>query len=94
MQGDVLEARIRQFLTEIGIVGIETITDTDSMLEAGILDSFQTLKLITALERNFCVKIEDREVTPEHLDSIAGIAAFIEKKLLDKAGALERQITE
>lgn len=77
----MLKPKIRGVLAEIGIVGVESIDDTESMLEAGLLDSLKTLKLITALEEDFSITIEDREVLPEHLDSIEGIAAFVATKL-------------
>lgn len=77
---------IRNLLIKTGIDRVESIADTDSMLEAGILDSLQTLELITSLESNFSIKIEDREVIPENLDSIAGIAAFVVKKVADGRG--------
>lgn len=76
-----MKDEIRKILSEVGIQGLESIGDNDSMLEAGILDSVQTLEVITALESHFSIKIEDREVVPQNLDSVAGIVTFITKKL-------------
>ena len=51
-----------------------------SLLEAGIMDSMGVLLLVTWLEQEFELVIDDDEVVPENLDSIAAIAAFIARK--------------
>ena len=54
--------------------------DSDSFMEKGIIDSTAILEVITFIEENYSVKIEDDEILPENLDSLDNIASFIEKK--------------
>jgi len=57
--------------------------DGTSLLDAGIIDSTGVLELIAFIETNFGVTVEDDEMLPENLDSIARIAAFVARKLAD-----------
>lgn len=55
-------------------------SDTISFLDSGIVDSTGILELITFLEENFGIKIEDNEMLPENLDSLSNVQAFISRK--------------
>jgi acyl carrier protein len=63
------------------------IDDGDSLLENGIIDSTGVLELILYLEEEFGVKIEDEEVVPENLDSVANI----ENLIMTKNGTVQRR---
>lgn len=52
----------------------------DSFLEKGIIDSTGVLELITFLEDEFELVVEDEEMVPENLDSVTRLTAFINKK--------------
>ena len=54
--------------------------ENTSFLENGIIDSTGVLELIDFLENTFGIKIEDHEMVPENLDSIARIAAYVWSK--------------
>lgn len=58
----------------------EGLKDDISFLEEGIIDSTGILELITFLEEEFSIEIEDEEMIPENLDSINNILAFLNKK--------------
>lgn len=51
-----------------------------SFMEAGILDSTGVLELVSFLEEHYGIKVEDAELTPDNLDSLARIATFVERK--------------
>jgi acyl carrier protein len=51
-----------------------------SLLEAGIIDSTGVLELISYLEEQFKIKVDDDELVPENLDTIAGVCKFLSKK--------------
>lgn len=53
---------------------------SDSFLEEGILDSTGVLELISFIEEEFEIQIEDEEILPDNLDSIEKIVTFIKKK--------------
>ncbi len=55
--------------------------NSDSFLEKGLVDSTGILEIITFIEDDFNVTIEDDEMVPENLDSVDNILAFIAKKL-------------
>jgi len=82
-----LEQQIRQqivdFITNnflFGDTGKE-LNDRDSLLENGIIDSTGVLELIAFIEETFGIKVEDEEIVPENLDTIADITYFVEQKL-------------
>jgi acyl carrier protein len=52
----------------------------ESLFESGLLDSFTLTDLVTALEREFAIRIPDSELTPRKFDSVARIDAYIQSK--------------
>ena len=51
-----------------------------SFMETGLIDSTGVLEVVAHLESTYGIKVDDAELLPENLDSIARIAAFVEKK--------------
>jgi acyl carrier protein len=58
----------------------EELTDAVSLLDSGIVDSTGMMDIILFLEDEYDIHIEDYEVTPENLETIARIAAFVARK--------------
>ncbi len=58
----------------------EPLSDDTSLLDEGIIDSTGVLELITFLEDQFEITVEDDEILPENLDSISKITAYVERK--------------
>lgn len=56
-----------------------------SFQESGILDSTGFLELITFIEEKFDLDITDDELVPEHFDTLAKMAHFVDQKLAEKA---------
>ncbi len=56
-------------------------SDDDSFLEKGIIDSTSVLELVSLLERQYQIKIEDEDLVPDNLDSINNLSRFIQTKL-------------
>lgn len=55
--------------------------DDSSLIELGVgLDSVATLELVVALEEEFHVSIDEGEITPEILESVNTIDAFLAGK--------------
>lgn len=77
-----MKEKIRDFITKNFLFGESDsgLTDSDSFLEKGIIDSTGMLELVAFLEEGFGVKVEDEELVPENLDSIDRLAAFITRK--------------
>jgi acyl carrier protein len=76
-----IAADLRHFVVENFLFGVETpFANDDSLLEQGIIDSTGVLELITHLESNYEITVDDEELTPENLDSISNLTRFITAK--------------
>lgn len=76
-----LNISLRQFISENFLFGVQTeFADEDSLLENSIIDSTGVLELIMYLETTYGITVEDEELIPENLDSIANLAQFITAK--------------
>jgi acyl carrier protein len=76
-----MRAKLREIIEKTFYVPEdETLSDEDSLLDRGIIDSTGVLELISVLESEFGVQVADEEMVPENLDSIARIEAFVAKK--------------
>lgn len=75
------EPEIRKFVADRFLFGDDKkLGDDDSLLEAGIIDSTGILELINHLEEHYGIKVNDDELVPENLDTIASICVFLGKK--------------
>jgi acyl carrier protein len=59
----------------------ENLKEDTSFLENGIIDSTGILELVTFIEETFGITVEDEELVPENLDSIANVVQYIQTKL-------------
>jgi acyl carrier protein len=81
MTGNHLNAQIRQFLLKkFPLARKRQLTDSDALLESGILDSQGVLDLVSFLEEQFSITIADDELVPENFQTIGRIAAFVETR--------------
>jgi len=79
-QGETIDAQIHDlvvanFLFDSGDVEGET-----SLLGEVIVDSTGVLELVMFVEDTFGIAVADEEVVPENFDSIAALAAYVERK--------------
>jgi len=54
--------------------------DDASFLQEGIIDSLGVMELVEFVQQTFGVKVEQSDVTPEHFDSVARLAAFVRRR--------------
>ena len=77
-----IKLKTRNFVVENFLFGnANGLEDDTSFLEAGILDSTGVMEVVAFLEQQFGVRVDDDELTPENLDSISSIGAFVSRKL-------------
>ncbi len=77
-----IEKEIRKFIIENFILdGDSNLSDEDSLLEKGIIDSTGVLELVAFIEETYQFRIQDEELIPENLDSIKNISLFVQNKL-------------
>lgn len=80
-----MKTKIKTFIVDNFLFGTaDHINDDTSFLEEGIIDSTGILELITYLEEEFEIKVEDDELIPENLDSIQNVTQFIKNKVGNK----------
>ena len=72
---------IRKFVIDNYLFGEEgTLSDEDSFMETGIIDSTGILELVRFLESTYTIKVTDEELIPDNLDSVSKIVSFILSK--------------
>jgi acyl carrier protein len=75
------QQRVRQFVVDNFYVSDPSeIADDTLLVTSGVVDSTGILEVIGFLETEFGIRIEDREMTPENLESIERMASFVERK--------------
>lgn len=72
---------IRNFVVDNFLFGDEAgLTDDSSFIKEGIVDSTGILQLVTYLQERYQIAVDDEELTPDNLDSVRRVAAFVEAK--------------
>jgi acyl carrier protein len=72
---------VRKFITEnFYIADKSSLKDDASLLDKGIVDSTGVLEVVAFLESEFGIQVDDAEILPENLDTIARIGAYVDKK--------------
>lgn len=76
-----MKNQIREFVCKTTFSDPNKINDDTQLFDEGIFDSMGLLNLISFLEEDFNVKIEDSELDATNFGSIAAIISFLERKL-------------
>lgn len=72
---------VRAYVVENFLFGDDNdLSNDDSFLEKGILDSTGVLLLVDHLEDTFSIDVGHDEITPDNLDSINQIADYVDRK--------------
>jgi acyl carrier protein len=73
--------KVRSYVVETMLLGDGSgFENNTSLLEAGILDSTGAMELVAFLEKDFNISVQDQEISPENLDSVECICAFVARK--------------
>jgi acyl carrier protein len=56
------------------------LSDSDALIETGVIDSLGIMKLIGFLEEKLSIQIDDMELTPENFASIEAITNLVQSK--------------
>lgn len=76
-----IKGTVRRFLLDNFAMGEgASIADDASFMEGHILDSTGFVELVSFLEESFGIQVDDAEMVPENLDSLANIDAFVARK--------------
>jgi acyl carrier protein len=73
--------QVRQFITtNFYVPDPQALGDETSFLDTGIIDSTGVLELVSFLQEQFGIALEDGEIVPENLDTVANIVHLIQRK--------------
>jgi acyl carrier protein len=76
-----IKQQILDFIVENFLFGeSDGLSESESLLEKGIIDSTGVLELIAFIEESYGIKVKDEELVPENLDSIENVTAYILRK--------------
>jgi len=76
-----VKEKVRQFIiSNFYVADPAALNDDASLLDAGIVDSTGVLEVITFIESEFGITVDNAEMVPENLDAVNHITAFVQKK--------------
>ncbi len=76
-----MKNKIREFVCRTTFSDPKRIKDATLLFDEGIFDSMGLLNLISFLEEDFSVKIDDSELDAANFGSIDAITSFLVRKL-------------
>lgn len=87
---------VRTVLSSIlGEARLRAISDTDELLQSGVISSIELVEVAVGLEEHFHIKIPDAQVTPEHFSSIQTIGTLVANAGAgDQIGSMPVKFTE
>ena len=82
IEDDLIE-RVRKSISGTILIGVsdQHIGPDESFLQRGILDSTGVLELVSLIEDQFGIRVDDDDITPENLNSLRSIASYLLRKL-------------
>jgi acyl carrier protein len=82
-QSASVKDQIREFIQRdlASAKGISTFSDSESLMESGVIDSLGIFRLVAFLEEAFRVRIGDEEITHDNLKSVDSIEQMVVSKL-------------
>jgi len=76
-----MKRKIKEFVCQTTFTDPGKIDDSTLLFDEGIFDSLGLLNLISFLEKDFNVKVDDSELDAMNFESIKAIESFLERKL-------------
>lgn len=76
-----MKEQIREFVCKTTFSDPKKIIDSTLLFDEGIFDSMGLLNLISFLEEDFNVKVEDSELDAANFGSIDAIVSFLGRKI-------------
>lgn len=76
------ESTVREFIAENFLFRADVeVSNSQSLLETGVMDSTGVLELIAFLEQTYGITVADNEIVPENLDSIDNMTRYLAAKV-------------
>ena len=79
---DDIKKKLREFIIDTFLIADEDeeLNDSDSFMQTGLIDSTGILEVITYLESEFTISVEDDEMIPDNLDSVDNLVNYVMRK--------------
>ncbi len=82
MSGQTYSETVKNFITENFLFGDDSQLNYNTPLfEKGIIDSTGVLELVSFIEENYKITIQDDELVQDNFSSISAIERFLQNKL-------------
>lgn len=78
---DEIEQQIRDFVVHNYCFNEVHISNDQSFMDSGIIDSTGVLELVSFVELHYAIEVRADELVPENFDSISRLTGFVAKKL-------------
>ena len=79
---EAFAATVREFIAENFLFRADAdVSDDQSLLDSGVIDSTGVLELIAFLEQTYGIRVADEEIVPDNLDSIDNMTRYLSTKL-------------
>lgn len=78
------QEKIKIFIEKELLKSARPILADENILESGILDSMGIVQIITFLEREFGIKVEEDDFNLNNFSNIKNIAEFVNRKKVQK----------
>ncbi|HEX5824561.1 MAG TPA: acyl carrier protein [Candidatus Limnocylindrales bacterium] len=76
-----VEDKVREFVIDyFYVTDARSLTNDQSLIDSDLVDSTGMMGIILFLETEFGITMADDETTPDNLDSIDRIVAYVERK--------------
>ena len=79
----LVQEQLRQFIRDSFLV--DDFSDEESFLASGIIDSLGIVQLVSFVESEFGVKVPDTDLVPANFDSVAKLAAYVQRSAQTRA---------
>lgn len=73
---DDIQTRLRAVVQKVAEKPVPSDPE-ESLFESGVLDSFALADVVAAIEKEFAIKVPDKDLTPRKFDSLARIEAYL-----------------
>jgi len=78
MDKAAVEKSLKEFLYEEHLAEeFSNLSNEESLLKLGIIDSVKMLDLIMFIEQNYNIKVDEDDMTPDNFDTIDAIVDYI-----------------
>lgn len=79
---EIIRSKVREFILQEFLEGEDDsrLTDDTPLITGGVMDSIGTIRLVTHLEHEFQIALEQRDIVVQHFDTIDGITSLVQRR--------------